>query len=165
MKNISDYINEGDYAPYEKYVNMCVSKLEPLVSDRPKLKKLLQLVVKNYQSINHFMEPLIDFVIEVEKEHKKGMKVTEEFGNLVEAIQDYADYRFEVKGVYYLTLVDNDYEAVIHKNFPEIKNMQGYQTTYRLLEVMYDRLWDIYERSLTNQLSSSDGSSPLPKVI
>lgn len=147
MQSLSKFIGEGSYIPYERYIDTCISKVEPLVGGYPKLKRLLRGVAGNYKSVNGFLEPLVDFFIEVEKEHKKGLKVTEEFIDLVESIQDYAEYRFDARDVYYLTWVRNDYEAVVKNTFPEIKNMQGYQTTYRLLEVMHDRLWDIYERS------------------
>lgn len=67
--------------------------------------------------------------------------------DLVESIQDYAEYRFDAMDVYYLTWVRNDYEAVVKNTFPEIKTMYGYQHVSRLLQIMIDRLWGIYERS------------------
>lgn len=147
MQSLSKFIGEGSYTPYERYIDTCISKVEPLVSNYPKLKKLLRGVAGNYKSINGFLEPLVDFFIEVEKEHKKGLKVTEEFIDLVESIQDYAEYRFDARDVYYLTWVRNDYEAVVKNTFPEIKTMYGYQHVSRLLQIMIDRLWSIYERS------------------
>lgn len=144
MKNLTEFIGEGSYTPYERYINTCISNVEPLVSGYPKLKKLLKPVVANYRSINGFLEPLVDFFIEVEKEHQKGLKIARPFIDLVGYIKDYVEYRFDTKEAYYLTLVGNDYEKVIEKTFPEMKKVQGYQSTDALLQVMYDRLWDIY---------------------
>lgn len=144
MQSLSKFISEGSYTSYERYINSSISKVEPLVGDYPQLKKLLKSVVANYQSINGFLEPLVDFFLEVEKEHQKGLKIARPFIDLVGSIKDYVEYRFDTKEAYYLTLVSNDYEKVIEKNFPEMKKVQGYQSTDALLQVMYDRLWDIY---------------------
>ena len=99
MQSLSKFISEGDYTSYGRYINTCISKVEPLVGGYPKLKKLLHEVAGNYKSVNGFLEPLVDFFIEVEKEHNKGLKVTEEFIDLVESIQDYAEYRFDARDV------------------------------------------------------------------